>query len=137
MIILCLGSFLLTFHPTTGSPVFPGIVANEEQGIDIVRGVFPSVLVQYPCLPGQAHGSQAVILGYHNVPRCNPVYQGEVNAVCPFVKDQGFGAGEVEFVGGIAQNQAGYLESGPKPKGNVHHRTAVGIDQDFHVFTSQ
>ena len=110
--ILLSGSFLLALHPFAGGPEFSGIVAHQQQGIDVVRGVFPAVLVQDPGLFGQAHGSQSVILGNGDVPGFHPVHQGIVHTVGALVKGQCFGTFAGKTVGGIAQQQAGNMKLG-------------------------
>jgi hypothetical protein len=120
-----------TFHPVSCGPVLSGVVADQQKGIDIVQGILPAVLVQDPGFPCQTHGSQAVVLGNHDITGKHPVYQGIVYAVSAFVKNQGFCPVPVKFVGGIAQNQTGECPLFTQPDGNVHHGTAVGINEKF------
>ena len=112
-------------------------MADKQQGFDIVTGIFPAVLVQDPCIPGQAHGGQAVILSDDDIPGADPVYQGKIHTVGSLVENHRFRASAVEFMGGIAQDQTGNSQLGSQPDGNVHHGTAVSINENFHAFTSQ
>ena len=139
-VILGLGPLFGAFHPSAGGPEFPGIVPDKEKGVNVVQGVFPSILVQYPGTAGKAHGGQAIILGDNDIAGGDPVDQGIIHTVCAFVKDKGLGALAVKFVGGIAEQKTGELVSGTEPDGDIHHRTAVGIDQNFqrnHLFENQ
>ena len=123
----------MALHPAACGPVLPGIVAHQQQGVDVVPGIFPPVLVEHPGIPGQAHGGKAVVLGDDDITGVHPVHQREVHAVGPFVKNQGFRPGAVKFVGCITKDHAGAPEFRPKPEGNVHHGTAVGINEYFHI----
>ena len=77
-----------TFEPAACGPVFPGLMAHKQQSIDIVMGIFPSILMKDAALLGQAHGCEAIILGDDKIAILNPVYQCIVHTVSPFVKDQ-------------------------------------------------
>ena len=87
-------------------------------------------------MTGQAHGSKTVVLGDDEITLMDPVDQGKVYTVGSLIENQSFGTIPVEFVGGIAQQQAGNLELTAKTDGNIHHGAAVCIDQDSHNVTS-
>ena len=135
-LILLFGSFLGALHPSTGSAMLSGSVAQKQQAVNVIRGIFPTVLMKHPGTSGKAHGSQSVILCDDKITGDYAVYQGVVNAVRPFVKHQGLGTFPVKFMGGIAEQEAGNLKSAAGGKGDVYHGTAVGIDQHFHIITS-
>lgn len=99
--------FLRSLHSSTGSTVLPGVMPKQQSSTDIVCGIFPSVLMEYPGGPGQTHGCKAVVLGDHDISGCHPVDQGIVHTVSAFVTNQCFGPVTVKFVRGVTEDQAG------------------------------
>ena len=131
--ILLHAAFFRPFEPSAGCPVFSGFMADKEQGIDVVTGIFPAILMENPAAPGQTHGGQTVVLGDHQIISANPVGDGVVHTVSTFVKDQGIGAVPVKFMGGVAKDQAGDMKFLAQADGDVCHGTAVGIDEYSHI----
>jgi hypothetical protein len=134
-LILPIRPFLWPFRAPTGGPMFPGFMPSQQQGIDVVLGVFPAVLMQYLRTSRKAHGCQPIILCDHDVPGANPAHNGKIYAVCTLVEDQSLRPIPVKLVGGVAQQQTLYLVLPAQPGGDVHHGTAVGIDQNFQFIT--
>ena len=99
--ILLSAAFFRPFEPSAGGPVFSGFVADKEQGINIVAGIFPAILMENPATPGQTHGCKAVVLGDHQIVFAYPVGNGVVHTVSAFVKDQCLGTVTVKFMGGM------------------------------------
>lgn len=107
-------------------------MALEKQRIDIEEGIFPAVLVHDPCTPGKAHGCKAIVLGDHQIPRVDTVCQGKIHGIRTLVKDQGFGTGALDLVGGIAQQEAVDMVAAANCHGDVCHRAGIRIDQYIH-----
>lgn len=103
----------------------------QKKKINVIRGVFPTILMHYPATPGQAHGRKPIILGDNQIAPAHPVDQCVVDTVCTFVKYQGIGALPVKFMGGITQKGTGNLIFFAQPDGNVYDGTAVGIDENI------
>jgi len=111
-------------------------VALEKQGIHIVRGVFPAILVKDTGLFGKTHGGQTVVLGDDDIAGGKAAEQSVVHAVSALIEDQCLSALQAKFVGGIAQQQTGESITTAQADGFPGNRATVGINQKFHVFTS-
>ena len=48
LLILLGCAFFGTLEPASRSPVFSGLMADEQQRVDIIRGVLPAVLMEDP-----------------------------------------------------------------------------------------
>ena len=131
--VLVVTAFPGALHSSAGGSVLSGVMAHKKKGVDIIQGVFPAVLVQYPGIPGKTHGSKTVILGNDQISGCNPVHQSVVHTVGTLVKYQGLCSGAAEHMGGITKDQAGNAVLSPEPKDDIHHRTAVGINENFRI----
>ena len=134
-LILPIRPFLWPFRAPTGGPMFPGFMPCQQQGIDVVVGIFPAVLMQHLRTPGKAHGCQPIILCDHDVPGADPAHNGKIHAVRAFIEDQSLRPIPIKFVGGVAQQHTADPKLPAKPNGDVHHGTAVGIDQNFQFIT--
>lgn len=120
--------FLRPLHTVAGSPVLPGLMAEEQQGVYVVGGVFPAVLMQHPAAFGKTHGSKSVILRDGQIAIFHSVDQCIINAVSALVEYKGMGTLPVEFVGRIAEQTTGDMKFSENPECYVCHRAAVGID---------
>ena len=118
-------------------PKFSGFVTDQQEGIDIVQGVFPAILVQYMSPLGKAHGCQPVVLCDDNIALGYPVGDGEIHAVRAFIKDESLGMGTVKFMGGVTEKKTGDMIYGCQTDGDVHNGTAVSINKNFHRLISQ
>lgn len=73
-----------------------------QQTVNVLGRVLQPVLVEHSGPAGQAHGSEAVVLGNDDISRYDPIDQGKVHAVGALVKDQRLGALPLDAVGRIA-----------------------------------
>ena len=78
-----------TFDASAGCPVLPGCVALKKQGIYIISGILPAVLVKHESVLGKAHGGKTIVLGDNDIPGANAIGQKKVHAVCALVTDYG------------------------------------------------
>ena len=82
--------------------------------------------------PCQAQGSKAVVLSNDKISGLRPIRKSKIHAVSTFVEHKGLCSIPVELMGCIAKQQAGDSKFPAKPNCNIHHRTAVRIDQNRH-----
>lgn len=82
--------------------MLPGFVADKEQGIDVVPGVFPAILMEDSALLHQTHGCQTIILGDDHITRLDAVYQGIVHTVGSLVKYKRLRPIPLKNVGSVA-----------------------------------
>ena len=99
--VLLLCSLGRAFEAAAGCPMLSGSMPLKQQGIDVVGGVKPAVLVHYCCLASQAHRGKTVVLGNNDIPGGYPVDQGKVYTISALVENQGFCAFPVKGVGGV------------------------------------
>ena len=108
-------------------------VPRQQQGADVVVGIFQPVLPQDARLAGQAHCRQAVILRHSQIAGRKGVHQHKVCAVRPLGHHNGFRFLVPENVRGIAIERHG---DSPLPRlfqADFHHGAGVRIDQEFHL----
>lgn len=130
--ILFCGAFSGTSHPVSGGAVLTGFVTHQQQRIDVVAGIFPAILMEYPAAPGKAHGGKSVILGDYNVSRIRFADEGIVHTVGAFVEDQSCGTFPMEFMSGVTQKQTGDPVFLTQPYGKIRNRTAIRINEYLH-----
>ena len=67
---------------------------------------------------------------YDNITRFYPVDEGKVHAVCCFIEHQRLRTFALDLVGGVAQDDDRNAELFCNLQCQVHHRAAVGINQN-------
>ena len=130
--LILLGRSLFgAFGPSAGGAECPGLMALEQKSIDIVLGVFPTVLMQYPGFPGQAHGGKAVVLGDDDIPGGCPVHKGKIGAVGTFVNDKGGGSLPLHAVGSVADQKTLCACASAQGNRNVCYWAGISINENF------
>jgi len=129
--ILILCAFFLPLNPVSGGALLPRFVANQKQGINVVTGVFPAVLMDHPAAPGKTHGCQSIVLGDNQISGICSADQRIIHTVRAFIKNQSHRTVPMKFVGGIAKQNTGDIQRFAQSDGNIRNRTAVGIDEYF------
>ena len=71
--ILLLRPFWAPLGVLSGTKEFFVFITPQHKSVDIVGGVFQTILIQYPGAFGKAHTRQPVVLCCDNIPRFDPV----------------------------------------------------------------
>ena len=116
--------------------LFLGLVAEGEQSVDIVPGIFPSVLMEDPRPAGKAQRCEAVVLGDHKISRYDPVGKCIVDTVGAFIEDEGRSTVPLDIMGRVTKQDAFCSGKPGQSNRDIYHRTSVSIYKYTHHTTS-